>query len=231
MIQNQKLTRPKKKRTPTQQKAGDFLLRKALALLPLFSLSLSLYLSEPISVICMMIGAVLFHELGHLIAFSLATQSLPTLCLERFGIRLLPHVPLLPREEILVCLGGPLINILLGIVFCRYGDAFGVLFGGMHFLFAFFNLLPFETSDGGRILRILLLLHFSSRKTDGIMLFLSVFFLSFLFCLSLYTFYLTGNGLCGVFFSAFSFPWHALESKDDLRAFVRKKEFSGEKKS
>lgn len=206
------------------------LLTTACTVLPSFSLALSLYLSEPIGILFMAIGAVLFHEWGHLIAFSLLTHRFPSLHIDRFGLRLCPDLPLLPREELFICLGGPLINILLGLVFCRYFGAFGFRFGAIHFLLAFFNLLPFEGSDGGRMLRLLLLYRFPASVAQNALTFLSAAVLAFFFFLSLYTFYLTGNGLCGVFFAAFSFPWKALAGKDDFEGFKRKQEISGEKK-
>jgi len=199
--------------------------------LPSFTFALSLLLSEPLSVLTMAIGAVFFHEFGHFLFFMLFTRTPPVFSIDRFGFRLSPCAPLLPHEEFWICLGGPFINILFGILFCRFFGAFGFLFGCMHFLLAFFNLLPFRSSDGGRIIALLLARFLPKEKAKRAVSFLSASVLAFFFFLSLYTFYLTGNGLCGVFFAVFSFPWKDLDRPNDFGDFGRKKEISGEKKS
>ena len=83
--------------------------------IPLAALLLSLLLSEPPSMLLMAAGAIVLHELGHTLAFFLLTGALPSLSLDRFGLRLMPPRPLLPREELSVALGGPLFNLLLEV--------------------------------------------------------------------------------------------------------------------
>ncbi len=185
-------------------------------LLPLGALLLSLVLSEPLSMLLMAAGAVLLHELGHTLAFFLLTGSLPSLSPDRFGLRLLPPRPLLPFEELLVALGGPLFNLFFGICFCRVGTDFFFSLGVMHFLFALFNLLPYEGSDGGRVFHLLFLRLLGRKRGRAASLLLSAAVLAFFYFLSLYVFYFTGKGLPCVFFSIFSFPWQYLEHADDL---------------
>ncbi len=190
--------------------------KRRLYLLPLFSLFLSLLLSEPPAMLMMALSAVLLHECGHVIVFFLLTRSLPSLKAEKFGLRLMPARPLLFQEELFAALGGPLFNLLLGIFFCRVGTNFFFSMGAMHFLFAFFNLLPFDGSDGGRVFHLLFLRLLPKKKARAASLFLSGASLAFFYFVSLFTFYFTGEGLSGVFFSVFSFPWHYLDGVNDF---------------
>ena len=189
---------------------------KHLRLLPLGALLLSLLLSEPLAMLLMAAGAVILHEAGHTLGFVFLTGALPSLEADRFGLRLMPPRPLLPSEELFIALFGPLFNVLLGTLLCKIGGSFFFSLGTMHFLFAFFNLLPYEDSDGGRVFHLLFLRLFSQRSARRADVLLSASTLSFFYFLSLYVFYFTGEGLSGVFFSIFSFPWHDLEHFDDL---------------
>ena len=184
----------------------------------------SLCLSEPPFVLLMMLSAIVFHELGHILLFRLTTQRMPALSLECFGLRLSSSLPLLFYEELLIALAGPSVNFILGVLFCRVGGSFFFSLGSMQFLFCFFNLLPYESSDGGRVLFILLCRALSSKSAIKVFTFISAGTLAFFYFLSLYLFYLTGEGLLGVLFSVFSFPWSKVESEGDLRDLARKKE-------
>ena len=164
----------------------------------------------------MMLSAVVFHELGHVLLFYAYTRRPPSLRVDRFGLRLVSDAPLLSAEEFMIAAAGPAVNLALGLLLCRMGDAFFFSLGTMHFLFALFNLLPYEGADGGRMLLILLRRFFSSRTAEGIFIFASAGTLAFFYFLSLYLFYFTGEGLIGVFFAAFSFPWHKVERNDDF---------------
>ncbi len=185
-------------------------------LIPLGALLLSVLLSEPPSMLLMAAGAIGLHELGHTLAFFLITGALPTLALDRFGFRLLPPRPLLPYEELFAALGGPFFNLFLGILFCKTGGDFFFSLGVTHFLFALFNLLPYEDSDGGRVFRLLFLRLLGRKRGNEASVLLSAFVLSFFYFLSLYVFYFTGEGLACVFFAIFSFPWHHLEHSGDF---------------
>ena len=186
--------------------------KSRIALIPLVTLLISLLLSEPPSMLFMAAGAIILHELGHVLVLLALTHNIPALAPERFGLRLLPSRPLLPGEELAAALGGPLLNVLFGVFFCRLGGDFFFTFGAMHFLFAFFNLLPYESSDGGRVFHLLFLRFLPRKNAEWASILLSGAVLSFFYFVSLYVFYFTGDGLSGVFFSIFSFPWRHLDS-------------------
>ena len=190
--------------------------RGLLSFIPPVSLFLSLLLSEPPPMLLMALSAVCLHEGGHILVFSFLMHETPVLSLDVLGMRLLSQRPMHRREEALVALGGPLANLLVGLLFLRLGTPFFLSFGITQLLFGFFNLLPMASSDGERLLSLLLYARLSVRHAEGILLFVSVFTLAFLALLSLYSFYFTGNGLAGVFFSVFSFPVRRFEQANDF---------------
>lgn len=126
-----------------------------------------------IAFILTVFGTVVMHELGHaLTARRFGVRTLGITLLPIGGVAQLDRVPTKPREELLVALAGPAVNLLL---------AFGIL-GGLSlaaapldlrdpipslsaFLWrlalvnvglAVFNLLPAFPMDGGRALRAIL---------------------------------------------------------------------------
>ena len=172
------------------------------AALPAISLLLYLILSEPPAVWLLFFSALIFHEWGHLSAFYFLGISPPRFRLLGVGARLCADRPLLAREEALVCAAGPLFNLLFATLSLCFLGAFGMLSAAVHLLFAIGNLLPFGGCDGERLLRIGLLRLFGDvgERVTGVF---CVFFLALFFYLSLFLFFLTGNGLCGILFSLF----------------------------
>ena len=72
----------------------------------------------------MMLSAVVFHELGHVLLFYAYTRRPPSLRVDRFGLRLVSDAPLLSAEEFMIAAAGPAVNLALGLLLCRMGDAF-----------------------------------------------------------------------------------------------------------
>ena len=129
--------------------------------------------------------AALTHEIGHILMASLCGIRLRECRIGLYGAGLVPDGTLYSyTQEILLCLAGPLTNLLLGslgLFFC-HGEGLAAI---RYFVFASFvlgllNLLPIKDFDGGRILSALLSLHVSpqsARKVIEILSFLCVFFL------------------------------------------------------
>jgi Zn-dependent protease/predicted transcriptional regulator len=118
-------------------------------------------------------AVVLMHELGHALAarrFGIETRDITLLPIG--GVSRLEHMPTRPREELVVALAGPLVNLALGAVMfvalVATGGPIGLAGPDLAegpFLarlmwtnlgLAAFNLLPAFPMDGGRVLRALL---------------------------------------------------------------------------
>lgn len=116
----------------------------------------------------------LFHECGHLMAFSLLGLPPPRPVPVPRGIRLETRALLSYRQEALVALGGPLANFAVVLPALLWGWRYPWLFafGEMSFFTAVGNLFPTEDLDGERMLRCFLSCRFSREAADGVCAFL-----------------------------------------------------------
>ncbi len=139
--------------------------------------------------------ACMLHELGHLLMFFLVGHTPREISFEASGIRLCKTSPLICYpKELLVLLSGSAVNLLLCLVFYLFlPTPGGLLFAAVHLVLGLFNLLPVGTLDGGRIVRLLLLLKLTPDRADRICVILSCLILFPMALISLWLFLSSRN--------------------------------------
>ncbi len=116
---------------------------------------------------CILSG--ILHEAGHLTFLLILKEKPHRICITPFGMRIErkgahPHSFM---KEALCAFAGPIVNIILFIVFRKD------YFGKINLTIALLNLLPSEPLDGGKILENLLKIRLSSEKAEKITLIIS----------------------------------------------------------
>ncbi len=123
--------------------------------------------------VLLLFACVIAHEFGHALTarrFGIRTPDVTLLPIG--GVARLERMPENPREEILVALAGPAVNVVIFLILFVLGatrnmpaldDAHGLTFANLpgqlaqiNLWLALFNLLPAFPMDGGRVLRALL---------------------------------------------------------------------------
>ncbi len=118
---------------------------------------------------------VFLHELGHALAakrYNIQTKDITLLPIG--GLARLESMPEKPKEELVVAIAGPIVNVALALLTSLFvsfptqeeltaqlaggvnGDNFLLNFMVVNLWLAFFNLIPAFPMDGGRVLRALL---------------------------------------------------------------------------
>jgi Zn-dependent protease/CBS domain-containing protein len=123
--------------------------------------------------VALLFFCVLLHELGHALVarrFGIRTPDITLLPIG--GVARLERIPEKPKQELLIAIAGPLVNILIAAVLFLIVKAQGSLpdltdlntprvslmtkLASVNLFLVLFNLIPAFPMDGGRILRALL---------------------------------------------------------------------------
>jgi len=128
---------------------------------------------EGVGFVLALFGCVVLHELGHALMakrFGVRTRDITLLPIG--GVASLERIPEDPRQELLIAVAGPAVNVVLAVVF--FGAAAGAgavvpleamtVTGGpflerlalMNVVLAVFNMVPAFPMDGGRVVRALM---------------------------------------------------------------------------
>ena len=123
----------------------------------LFLLSVLLAFNAP-RVSILVVVAMLVHEGGHALVLLLLGKSVRGIRFGAVGAKMSYSGRLSYREECLVCIAGPVANLLVGglVFLCLHNkNEYFCLFSYVNFFYALTNLLPLPSYDGEKILRIL----------------------------------------------------------------------------
>ncbi|HET9151251.1 MAG TPA: site-2 protease family protein [Gemmatimonadales bacterium] len=127
-----------------------------------------------VGLILAVFACVLLHEFGHvLMARRFGVRTPDVILLPIGGLARLERMPEEPRQELLIALAGPVVTLLLAVIFyallrvagtvppllpsleVQAGSVLGELYS-INVLLLLFNLIPAFPMDGGRVLRALL---------------------------------------------------------------------------
>src|SRR5439155_25272002 len=125
---------------------------------------------------------VVLHEFGHAIAAKNFGVNTPDITLLPIGgVARLQRMPDEPRQELIIALAGPLVNVVIALALFAVvgwrGLAAQAMMGGsdllaqlltINIMLVLFNLLPAFPMDGGRVLRALLATRLSYARATQI---------------------------------------------------------------
>ncbi len=134
------------------------------------------------------IFAITLHELGHVLMARVCKIQLRELKLGIFGAALSPQSCLYSyKKEILLCIGGPLVNFLSAITVTAFFDTPSFeYFKECSIALGALNLLPISGFDGGRIFSALLSMILPPRAVEALSKIISFILIFTLWCFSVY---------------------------------------------
>ena len=170
-------------------------------------LILSIILFSDVSLLAVLLAAV-FHELGHLISARMRKVRIDCVNIDIMGARIaLAEGIYSYTDEIIVCLCGPLVNLISGIVMLLLTDmnASSAVFTAASFSLCIVNLLPIKSFDGGRILHCVLSYCLDCDIADNILSVSSFIFLFVIWCFSVFMLLRCAQSLSLFIFSIYMF--------------------------
>ncbi len=150
-------------------------------------------LNAPSNVLVTVISSLL-HETGHLLIMTSVGNKPKAVRFEITGMNIIRQsdFKISTKNEILIALGGPLINFLCFlitvIILCIYSNENILAFGCINLILMIFNLLPIKRLDGGMALYYVLSQKFDNLTCSKILKITSVFFIALIYIWGIYAF-------------------------------------------
>ncbi len=140
------------------------------------------------------VASSLLHETGHLLVMTSVGNKPQSVRFEITGMNIIrqPDFKISTKNEILIALGGPFINLicflLSVIILCIYNNEKILTFGCINLILMIFNLLPIKKLDGGMALYYILLQKYDNLTCTKILKITSVFFITLIYIWGIYAF-------------------------------------------
>lgn len=137
----------------------------------LFCVVLSIMLLQDRTLVALpLLSAVLVHELAHIVAMFILDNSPKEINLSPYGLEITGANNMSINNEIIVALVGPLVNLLVSVVFLLYYLVYlstnELIWCVIWAIIGLFNLLPSYYLDGGTILFNVCLKFTSPQKSE-----------------------------------------------------------------
>lgn len=135
----------------------------------IFAIIILLILTKQIEIYAWLMLFAFIHELAHMLTGILLKLKPKTLEIEPFGIGIVfESFENTERNKIIIALAGPLMNVIIAIIFGFIHIKSQSLIINANILLALFNLTPIYPLDGGRILKSIIRIKNKEEKTEDV---------------------------------------------------------------
>ncbi|PAB61366.1 M50 family metallopeptidase [Anaeromicrobium sediminis] len=175
--------------------------------------------------------AVFIHELFHTIMARLLGYNIESIEIFPFGgvAKLKETIALEPRDEILIAISGPLINLIIAFIGVNYKILINEFFIYSNLGIGIFNLIPILPLDGGRIIRAYLSLNCGIKKATKI---ISIISKCLIVTMATYGLYMIKEDYSNIFVVLLSiFLYMAVNKEIKMSKYMFIKEFAHKKRS
>ncbi len=165
-------------------------------------------LNTPSNVLLTIFSSLL-HELGHLIMMITVGNKPQAVRFEITGMNIIrqPDYKISVKNEILIALGGPLINLICFgfsvVILCFFNNKNILTFGCVNLILMIFNLLPIKRLDGGMALYFLLSQKYDNHICSKILKITSVLFITIIYLWGIYAFITSGYNISLIIIAIF----------------------------
>lgn len=195
-------------------------------ILPAAAALLFVLIAEPPRYSLPLLGAIAWHECGHLAALRLFCGRFGKIRPVPFGLSLaLGNTLISYKKELLVCAAGPLANFLAAGVAVLLAHGLGrcqdwlFFFLVCNLLLGLVNLLPVKTLDGGRMVLCLLLMLTLPHRAERIAQGLSLCLICLLWTGAVYLWITVGQSPYLIFLSVYLFVLSLNKKEEKLKYF------------